>query len=308
MFDMQKVGRRISELRRERNMTQPNLADCLGVSFQAVSNWERGASMPDISRLPEIARFFGVSVDDLIGERSEIIESITEERLDEYLENGEVSKKEFCDAAPILKPTQVSKIFGKITLDSFDEIDEVLPHLPTDAVDKLLRKVVREGEYDYIDEIATYASPDVITEIAIEMTEMGESVEDFAMQIPQETIDEIARMLADDGNLDEIDNIAIHISESVLSEIAVKLTEKGESIEDIAVYLPTDAVDNVVRLLAEEENYDEIENIAIHASSEALRDVIAGAIESGGSISDVKDLFDYIDDDVLGDLFKGLFE
>ena len=39
----------------------------MGVSFQAVSNWERGASMPDIGKLPELARALGVSVDELLG-------------------------------------------------------------------------------------------------------------------------------------------------------------------------------------------------------------------------------------------------
>lgn len=44
MFNMQKIGRRISSLRREHNMTQVELADKLSISFQAVSNWERGGS------------------------------------------------------------------------------------------------------------------------------------------------------------------------------------------------------------------------------------------------------------------------
>ena len=48
MLNMERVGRKISELRRERNMTQMELADQMGISFQAVSNWERGTSMPDI--------------------------------------------------------------------------------------------------------------------------------------------------------------------------------------------------------------------------------------------------------------------
>ena len=47
MLNMERVGRKISELRRERNMTQMELADQMGISFQAVSNWERGNSMPD---------------------------------------------------------------------------------------------------------------------------------------------------------------------------------------------------------------------------------------------------------------------
>ena len=43
-FDMQRIGQTISRLRREHNMTQMALADAMGVSFQAVSNWERGVS------------------------------------------------------------------------------------------------------------------------------------------------------------------------------------------------------------------------------------------------------------------------
>ena len=44
MFDAVEIGRRISRLRKEKDMTQPALADVMGVSFQAVSNWERGVS------------------------------------------------------------------------------------------------------------------------------------------------------------------------------------------------------------------------------------------------------------------------
>ena len=44
MFDMQRIGRKIFEFRKSRNMTQMELADQLGISFQAVSNWERGVS------------------------------------------------------------------------------------------------------------------------------------------------------------------------------------------------------------------------------------------------------------------------
>lgn len=57
-FNMDQIGRKISNLRREQNMTQMELADKLGISFQAVSNWERGNTMPDISKLPELAEIF----------------------------------------------------------------------------------------------------------------------------------------------------------------------------------------------------------------------------------------------------------
>ena len=73
----------IKRLRKQRDLTQEALADFLGVSFQAVSKWERGESYPDIEMLPEIAVHFGVSVDELLGvnraENEKEILSIIEE-------------------------------------------------------------------------------------------------------------------------------------------------------------------------------------------------------------------------------------
>ena len=45
MLDMRQIGKNIAELRRNCNMTQMELADRMGISFQAVSNWERGDSL-----------------------------------------------------------------------------------------------------------------------------------------------------------------------------------------------------------------------------------------------------------------------
>ena len=61
------IGAKIAELRREHNMKQDELAEQLGVTPQAVSKWENGASMPDISLLPKLAKIFGVSIDELFG-------------------------------------------------------------------------------------------------------------------------------------------------------------------------------------------------------------------------------------------------
>ena len=55
------------DLRKQREMTQEQIAEVLGVSCQAISKWETNSSYPDISLLPIIADYFGVSVDCLLG-------------------------------------------------------------------------------------------------------------------------------------------------------------------------------------------------------------------------------------------------
>lgn len=108
MFDMKHIGRKIAMFRKEKNLTQMELADMLNISFQAVSNWERGVTMPDISKLPEIAQIFHTSIDDILGNHksSEIIENIIEGNV---MEN-ELTIEDFKSVAPLLKPTQIKEV------------------------------------------------------------------------------------------------------------------------------------------------------------------------------------------------------
>ncbi len=59
------MGKEIRRLRTDRGLTQEALAAALNVTAQTVSKWERGSSLPDVQLLPEIAVFFGVTVDQL---------------------------------------------------------------------------------------------------------------------------------------------------------------------------------------------------------------------------------------------------
>ena len=59
------IGRTIARERRRRDITQEALADHLGVSKAAVSKWELGQSLPDVSLLPCIAAYFSLTLDEL---------------------------------------------------------------------------------------------------------------------------------------------------------------------------------------------------------------------------------------------------
>ncbi len=64
---MLKLGENLKKLRLKKEHTQEQLAEAFGVSPQAVSRWENGATYPDITLLPTIASYFDVSIDEIIG-------------------------------------------------------------------------------------------------------------------------------------------------------------------------------------------------------------------------------------------------
>ena len=65
----QKLQLQIRALRKEKKVTQKELAEALHVSFQTISKWENGISMPDISYLPALAMYFQVDVEVVLGMR-----------------------------------------------------------------------------------------------------------------------------------------------------------------------------------------------------------------------------------------------
>ena len=66
------IGKRIGLLRKEKGLTQEELANHMGVSPQAVSKWENDQTCPDISALPRLAGLLGVTVDELLSGRQEL--------------------------------------------------------------------------------------------------------------------------------------------------------------------------------------------------------------------------------------------
>lgn len=74
-----KIGNKIRDLRKKHKITQEQLAECIGVSFQAVSKWENNIALPDITLVPVIAHYFGISTDELLSYNSNEIDREIEE-------------------------------------------------------------------------------------------------------------------------------------------------------------------------------------------------------------------------------------
>lgn len=65
-MNTEKIGAYLASLRKNRNMTQQEVAEQLGVSNKTVSKWESGGGLPDIGALPAIAALYGVTADDIL--------------------------------------------------------------------------------------------------------------------------------------------------------------------------------------------------------------------------------------------------
>lgn len=89
---MLNIGKKIKELRKAQDVTQEKLADYLNITYQAVSKWENGLTMPDITFLPKLANFFGVSTDELLDLKSSENETELRRYEKEYHELGRKGK------------------------------------------------------------------------------------------------------------------------------------------------------------------------------------------------------------------------
>ena len=107
-MDQIKIGAFLKTLRREKNLTQEQLAEQLGVSGRTVSRWETGNNMPDISLLAELAQFYDVSIPEIIdGERKS-------EKMDEEVKEVADKMADYAGAekAAIIRNIRNHSLFG----------------------------------------------------------------------------------------------------------------------------------------------------------------------------------------------------
>ena len=118
-MDQKRIGSFLRELRKERGITQEDLAEKLNVSSRTISRWETGSNMPDISLLIEIADFFDVSIPEIInGERKS-------EKMNEEVKEVAEKLSDYADAEKvnIIKEIRKLSIGGVIALIAYFIID-----------------------------------------------------------------------------------------------------------------------------------------------------------------------------------------
>lgn len=253
MFDTVKIGRKIAELRKSKNMTQFELADAMGVSFQAVSNWERGNSMPDISKLAELSEILGTTVDELLGKKNPVVEKIIN---NEKIDTAGVSRDEILEAAEISKPDRVRKMIDD---DGIADIAPLLPFLDEAYIAELADKYYDGNEKGLV-VLLPFLGNDKIDELMERSVTDGRDIVAFLPFASDEKVGDIARRYMKDGK--GIEKFLPFLDENDIGKIAADAYER-DGKKGLVKFLPFIGDDDVKKFADIEFGKDGIRGISM---------------------------------------------
>lgn len=309
-FDMQQIGRNIAACRKAKNMTQMNLADQMNISFQAVSNWERGQTMPDISKLPELASILDCSIDELLGNgrTADVVRHIVAE---EPLEEA-ISLEELSAVAPALEPRRTEEIFAERVKEdqtwNFAALEELAPFLDQATLGQTVLEALDKGvEIEDISGLAPFLGRSQLGEITRRLLDLGHDFSDLDSLAPFMDRSDLALLvqkhLAKGGGIEDITSLAPFLNRSDLGDALDSYLAGGGEIEDITSLTPFLDRDRLGRLaLAAVKQGKDIGSLTAMApflNRSDLAAVVKHYLEAGGRPDNVMGLAPFLDRDSL---------
>lgn len=241
MFNTIEVAKKIRSARQAKNMTQMALADAMGVSFQAVSNWERGNSLPDIGKLPDLCRILDLDIQTLLGEDQK--ETKTIEKL---MKEEAVPLRDLAEVAPMLPPQQVESSFRRETKNqeriNAETLLALAPFLDEEYLDRLADRIVAEDIATVV-KLAPFLSEEALDRM-VERFEGKSDTNPLHALLPflsERTLEKMAdRILeSENGSLKELIVLAPFLSEKSLREAADKAIRRNDfgTLKDLSYFL-----------------------------------------------------------------------
>ena len=297
MFDTVMIGKKIKQARIDRNMTQMNLADAMGVSYQAVSNWERGNSMPDISKLGDLCEALQITVNELLGiESPAVAKAMAQE---------ELTVEELVEVAPVLPPKtmqfNVQQMQSRLQA-GLAKMSEKLEQTFGDGgtFETRMSKVVEEMDAGNVT-VHIRAGKNKGRKLDLNR------IADMAPFLDEASLNQLLEN-ADLSDLDGLENLAPFLSRETLEKLVERADPDDlEVIADIAPFLSRDALDKLTRKCAESGKLDEIGELAPFLSKETLDWLVLTAMKREMDV-DFEELYPFMSKDSLQKLVKYLVE
>ena len=226
MFDTMKIAAVIKQARIDRNMTQMNLADAMGVSYQAVSNWERGNSMPDIAKLEDLCSTLGITVEQLLG-----MENPTTVAVQKVIREEELTEEELTEVAPALTPKELKKQMKAAKKEKKRKIKSIAglaPFMSQEDLEELVAELADE-ELVSLDHIAPFLSREGLRKLADRCAAAGkgDELEDLAPFLgPDDLTDLMERYLAGEWTCEDISDLYPFLSRDILAKLPQYLMQE----------------------------------------------------------------------------------
>lgn len=266
MVDVRKIGAYISNLRKENDWTQMELANQLNVSHQAVSKWERGESLPDIGTLSELARLFEKTIDDIlyvghsiknqtkVGEMIETIIDNRPEHAANMINDGTVNIEDMIEVAPLVKVSSLQKITKNIKKNKFDLaiILQLAPFLDQETLDELVTNVKdEEVKWELISGLAPFISKNALTKLADTILEVdAQYLGGIAPFLDKEYIKKLVfRMGISDLNWESVHTLVPFLDQETIHHLVDQMMDNELNIEKLASLAPFISQEKIIELL-----------------------------------------------------------
>ncbi|CAM3574057.1 helix-turn-helix domain-containing protein [Erysipelothrix anatis] len=269
-FNMDRLGKVIAAQRKQRNLTQGELAETLGVSHQAVSSWENGLTSPDIGKLSELSQIFSISIDELLG-NVRMAESVRKIENDEPL-----NEKEIIDIAPITKPDLFEKVFSKVDPEDFtvESLIAIAPFMETSQINAwILENIDRYKIQDIVPLVAFIDEEDlnmIIRKLKLREDFKLSDIVPFAPFMDAETINNLFTYAHEKSDMEGIEGLYPFVEDAVLRK-HVELTlsmpnARVEGLIPLAPFVDTETIDMILDYLIREKRMSDITPFVVFAS------------------------------------------
>ena len=289
MFDTMKVAKKIRQARIAQNLTQMNLADAMGVSYQAVSNWERGNSMPDISKLEDLCQILHLSPAELLGMENSESAAVTRIMTQE---DASLTAEELSELAPVLPPVQVKEQAKKQKLNIaslvaiapyldenfLEELSEdvevenllilqsLAPYLDEDTLDKLARRA-QKVDFNGIAALAPFLEEDTLDYLVRHCTQKPEDwafLQELASFLSKETLDWTIRQWGGDFDRKMLTALGPFLEEQTIDALVRERIAVGDtrSLTGLLPFMEEEAVRGLVRAFMDQGDLEAMKEAA----------------------------------------------
>jgi transcriptional regulator with XRE-family HTH domain len=309
IFDANRIGKKIAAARKAKNMAQNDLADQLSVSYQAVSNWERGQSVPDIDKYADLSQILDLSLDDLLN-TADAAHKVTIVQDDTAKVDADTLK----DFAPVMKPAQVDEKADDVDL-SPDYLKDIAPFLSDEALFKQLMKHRDAPSFlQQVVAVAPFLADDDLNKIVEKyvLPNFPGNSQLLAKLLPfmdERVANEVLEKYWADPNFDRKARRKFYpfVDSAALQALLVKHPDEVNAIVDAAPFLDDEAIAYYFKTWAADPDMaPSLSKLAPFAPSGAVADHVRHLIKTGADRNEWHAFLPFLDDDDLLSLGKSM--